>query len=622
MQNQQEEMEVIIESEDTDYSQDKAITDLTTYPSIKNIKKRFNFKDQNQSITNEFIIKRLKFIGDSLSDRGEMNQRELLGFISMAHLSGLSSKSPDGRFSNGYVWADFFAACLAANFDEARVKQWCKEQKLPYLGNDDFSDGIITKDKRLQKILGDDLEAHREGSSSLTRGKSDSAIEHHQIIDDFDNEPEKNNFALDDYKGITYHGKTWIENFCEGGLTAWDYKNTLTDSIVRFFSRKILTNLRIMRHRLLERDAKNDVTYQEKRETLIIEWSGANDLITVNEKPTRREAERVVKARIDNIRKLAHNGYQNFVLFNLPDLSLTPRFQARSKEEQKEASECCDFLNNLLQDSILELSHEFPFANIHLFDINSQFKEMYNNPEKYGFDPTKMTIPYTTSEEYQNSNGVSPSTGFFFWDDVHPTADTHALLATRFYDWVVNRFHFTEPDSLTKQLISESEDGILKRYRTIYEYEITKKLNKPFGCLGYSHFHYQDANLREVIEHAQNGGHRTKSILMRLGVLDKNGDPVTQIPAVYEAMKIPESEEAILESYRTIYEYEITEKLNKPFGCIGYSHFNYQDASLSEVIEHAQNGGSRSKRILIQLGVLDKNGDRLVEIPAAHPLHN
>ena len=66
---------------------------------------------------------------------------------------------------------------------------------------------------------------------------------------------------------------------------------------------------------------------QIKIKTLVIEWSGANDLITVNLHPNIKTAQRAVNARIENIEKLIEQGYQHFVLINLSDLSLTPRYQ-------------------------------------------------------------------------------------------------------------------------------------------------------------------------------------------------------------------------------------------------------------------------------------------------------
>src|SRR3990167_11264202 len=71
------------------------------------------------------LIEDIVVIGDSLSDRGAMAARRLMGVIPMEVLSGLSSKSPDHRFTNGLVWTDYFASMFgtdsgftALNFDD------------------------------------------------------------------------------------------------------------------------------------------------------------------------------------------------------------------------------------------------------------------------------------------------------------------------------------------------------------------------------------------------------------------------------------------------------------------------------------------------------------------------
>lgn len=482
------------------------------------------------------IKKQIIIIGDSLSDRGEMDKRELLGFIDMSDLSGLSGTSPQGRFTNGFTWSDFFATSLATEFKVAKIKEYCKKEDLPFLGADDFSDQIIAGDQKIKLILGDDLEYHRDGNG-MRKTESDSAIQNGIIIDGFDDQPGKQDYDLDEYNTITYHGKPWIRSYCQGGLTSWNYKHTFTDNIVRFFSRTILVNLDIMRNRLLTDDRKIARTYQDKRDTLILEWSGANDFITVNEKPTIKAADKIISARINNVEKLIHAGYQDFVLFNLPDLSLTPRFQEQNQEERQSASACCDYLNEKLLNAATNLQHKYPSANIKVFDINTIFKSIYHNPLKYGFDPDKLTTPFTTSPDFFESNGLSPAKGYFFWDDVHPTADTHAVNASKFYDWLLQFFNFEEPDSLTKKLMQETEDQIVTRYREIYDYEITEKMNEPFGCVGNSSFDYQNATLSDIINHGLNGGKRTKRILIRLGVFDQNGEPDMEIPAVRDAFQ-------------------------------------------------------------------------------------
>lgn len=59
-------------------------------------------------------IEDILVIGDSLSDRGGMAERELLEVIPMELVSGLSRISLPHRFTNGMVWTDYVAASFAA----------------------------------------------------------------------------------------------------------------------------------------------------------------------------------------------------------------------------------------------------------------------------------------------------------------------------------------------------------------------------------------------------------------------------------------------------------------------------------------------------------------------------
>lgn len=54
-------------------------------------------------------VDRFLIIGDSLSDKGTM------AHSIFAPYSGLMGNSPDGRFTNGFIWSDFF--CERAMLD-------------------------------------------------------------------------------------------------------------------------------------------------------------------------------------------------------------------------------------------------------------------------------------------------------------------------------------------------------------------------------------------------------------------------------------------------------------------------------------------------------------------------
>lgn len=90
----------------------------------------------------------------------------------------------------------------------------------------------------------------------------------------------------------------------------------------------------------------------------------------------------------------------------------------------------------------------YPQCVIEVFDINQIFTQIYENPNQYGFAQDKLTQPYKTSADFKMLlNGTSPAQGYMFWDDIHPSADTHAILGKEFYKKYSEQYQFTEPNS-------------------------------------------------------------------------------------------------------------------------------------------------------------------------------
>lgn len=141
----------------------------------------------------------------------------------------------------------------------------------------------------------------------------------------------------------------FVRTYCEGGLTSADYRHNFTFYPALLAYRLILSCLMRQRAKLLADDHKNNLTSQQKLNTLVIEWSGGNDLIKVNLKPTYHDADKAILARIDNVEKLFAAGYRHFVLVTVPNFSITPRYQGKSETERREAKVIVDYLNSELE---------------------------------------------------------------------------------------------------------------------------------------------------------------------------------------------------------------------------------------------------------------------------------
>ncbi|STX48077.1 thermolabile hemolysin [Legionella hackeliae] len=259
----------------------------------------------------EILIEHLVTFGDSLSDPGFMDHKKLGGVIPMDGLSGLKGKSPDGAFTNGYVW----------DTD---------------LGTDLVEESIIDRRKH-----------HGESATEI----ADDIIEHDPGI-----EKELKDLQFENYKRLTLQGQDFLRYYDEGGLTSYDYTGRLTANIKLLATEHIVSNLKAKRELFLADDKARVISPEHKKRTLITEWSGANDLITANSAPTKEEAKKAVMARIENVEELIKAGYSHFALFNLPDLSLTPQFVKLGGEKQTSAHEVCEYFNNLLKEKVEELA--------------------------------------------------------------------------------------------------------------------------------------------------------------------------------------------------------------------------------------------------------------------------
>ncbi|ASQ45340.1 SGNH/GDSL hydrolase family protein [Legionella clemsonensis] len=431
------------------------------------------------------IIEHIISMGDSLSDPGRMAHKKLGGLIPMDGLSGLKGKSPKGAFTNGYVWDTDFGT----DFVEERIIRTLKRK-----GEDstEIADEVIVHDPKVENSL--------------------------------------HNLKLDDYRRINFAGRDFIRYYDEGGLTSYDYSGRITTNIKCLVTEKVVSNLDEKRSLLLADDNARAISAEHKKRTLITEWSGANDLITVNNEPSKEEAEKAVLARIKNAEELIKAGYYHFVLFNLPDLSLTPHFYRLGEKEQANAREVCNYYNQLLQQKVTELSEKHPNCSINTFDVNKIFTDAYYNPQKYQLDSAKIHSPYLESKDFKlNSNKTSPAPGYMFWDDKHPSAHVHKILAEKFYDEFSEKYHFSAP-----------HESLLTQFRENYGQKWKDDKEGWFGFFRTTHINYktESLTLENILKHAlEDGGKRTREVITELGWIDNEGKLIAKNPSLVAAMK-------------------------------------------------------------------------------------
>lgn len=358
-------------------------------------------------------ISRMIIFGDSLSDSGNMDKRRLFGLFPIPG-TGLD-KSGDGRFADGLVWPGFFALYWANQIFKKAIKNDTLRQKLW----EKFVNGLIKPENEVDILQHHLIRNYAEGGATAATYKILNSIK-----DDIDN------LSTESLKDILKEVKYGVE-----------HPETLLSSIATdvkaLGAQGIVINLAIERHQFLHNEANilkdktADEAKQLKDETLISLWTGANDLITVNTKPTKEEADTAINAIINHFKELQDNGYSQFVLFNLPDLTKTPFYQKQldkgeiTTKELDDIREVIKYFNSRLEAECNKLT-----STPKVFDVYNRFNEIYDNPEKYGFDPKLLKKPLSDNPDWKPEPGIAPAEdmGAMFWNDVHPTSKMQAIL--------------------------------------------------------------------------------------------------------------------------------------------------------------------------------------------------
>lgn len=458
-------------------------------------------------------IARFVVLGDSLSDRKTLEHLWKYG-LPMGYLSGLSSLSPEGRFTNGLVWDDALAAKLASELLIRETRANTKEASFSNRSAD-IADAILDKSSKL----------HRTEQAAYSLEK-------------------------DTFVGFKEH-PDFFRTFAEGGLTAHDYKGALSISPTRFVTRFLLSTLEAKRNLLFADDAKHQYGPLHKAQTLVIEESGINDLVTANRDPSDIEVDLLIKARVDNVREMIKHGYKRFMLFNLPDISKTPLYHHAGPLKQAQAKACIDKANAKLATQLAELRAEFDDDAYHfeLFDLHALFDEVYDHPKRHGFDPKRLHEPYTESRDFQKDRAhLHDQHGHLFWDPLHPSGHVHEIAAENIQDKILSTFELLDISQTPagKKADDIDQTHLLDAFHLAYQQALQKDQAQR------SLFYWPRSNLRDqdldslesLFHHAlMHGGERSKEVMIELGWINTEGRLCSQLPTLVDAFQRYNSEQ-------------------------------------------------------------------------------
>lgn len=199
-------------------------------------------------------------------------------------------------------------------------------------------------------------------------------------------------------------------------------------------------------------DPSNDLSVNP--DALISLWGGANDYFLNFLSPPGLGFNITPTEVIDNLANAVslfiESGARQILVNNLPNLGDVPG--ANDLVTQLSNPDIPTLLNDwtaqhntLLAGKLQELQQLFPETKIVLFDVNSVFNDIKNDPNAFGFitfdqgcTKTNLLVPFPSPPQLPDpSNLFNPGCSFdpadqdkfFFWDNQHPTTAAHELLA-------------------------------------------------------------------------------------------------------------------------------------------------------------------------------------------------
>lgn len=362
-------------------------------------------------------------------------------------------------------------------------------------------------------------------------------------------------FTMDNDLAFTYNGREFMTTYCEGGLTSADWSKEFTFNPKLFFTRQIVSTLAEKRKLAFQHDLQQGTSQEDMEQRLSIVWSSANDLVTVNSHPTYEAAHIAVQAMKQHLNELMKHGRKKIVVGNMPNLALTPRYQLLGKDDDAITTNAYNvtvYYNKLLSEMTAELQNNNG-CKIEIFDINKEFQSIYDgvkndenndkeqNPLKLKID--KLNKPYTDSPDYKRpdeNGGTSPSEGYMFDDDLHPTADVHALLAKKFQSFLNERFDLQPPEKHPVPV-----DIMVKIFKNRYIAEMDShekqgffSLPKIFGLRNViKDIPEDERGLQNILAYALSNGGRSHRILRDLCWIDSNGKLNPNYPSLSQIPK-------------------------------------------------------------------------------------
>ncbi|WP_186643760.1 SGNH/GDSL hydrolase family protein [Fluviispira vulneris] len=222
----------------------------------------------------------------------------------------------------------------------------------------------------------------------------------------------------------------FLLNYAVGGSTAGNYslfKNISSLQIKTILLGTVLYCLEKQVDQYLEE-------YANISNNLNIIWAGPNDLVTLGWE-NLKGIEHAQNGLFTCINKLKARGAKNFLLINMPDIYISPKFQLASQETKNHLAWLVDKFNN-------DLEKKAKAENIKLFDIRQVLRDLVKNDFKYyDYEGFRYDINLTnTKDGIALLDEIKKNERYMYFDDLHPSALTHGLLGFVIAKYIAKNF--------------------------------------------------------------------------------------------------------------------------------------------------------------------------------------
>ncbi|WP_221305979.1 autotransporter domain-containing protein [Parapusillimonas granuli] len=129
---------------------------------------------------------------------------------------------------------------------------------------------------------------------------------------------------------------------------------------------------------------------------------------------------------------IARDGVTYYVA-TIPNIAQTPKVNVMVQSLQDQYGKVIQETNRELKKSLFELGDEFAAKNaktrLVVIDFDALLAEAIKSPTAFGFTETKKNCVAAETGKYVNGCSGSNSNQFLFWDEFHPTAKGHEMIA-------------------------------------------------------------------------------------------------------------------------------------------------------------------------------------------------